>query len=411
MHGSRLSSVCVTVVLWLEVGLSATTRADLITTSQADDRELVAAMITFRNTPGADEQALVGSLGGQIKYTYDLVPSIAASLPEQAVDALRAHPAVARVERDGQVFALDSETTNSWGAAQVGASIAHASGNKGAGVKVGIIDSGIDYTHPELAAHYAGGWDFVNNDSDPRDDYGHGTQVAGIVGAADDGVGMVGVAPEADLYAYKVFNAAGSGSYSNIVAALGRAVADGVEVVNLSFGSWDDPGQTVRDAFATAAAAGLLLVSSAGNFGTLDGNGDTLAYPAHYPSVLAVGATLDSGHQRAFFSSTGPDLDLMAPGFDIYTTDLFGGYTHESGTSMAAPYVTGAAALFLHNGIDDVWAALTSTAIDLGPAGFDPWYGYGLVNAAAAAAVPVPSAVVLALMGMLVARRRLRSWT
>lgn len=401
--------LCVSTATWFAVGLWASAKANPVTASQVGDSELVAAMITFRDTPGVSEQALVSSLGGQIKYTYDLVPTIAAWLPEQAVATLRVNPGVVRVEPDVQVFTLDSELSNSWGVGHIGADAAHASGNKGAGVKVGIIDSGIDHTHPELAAHYAGGWDFVNNDSDPQDDYGHGTKVAGIVGAADDGAGIVGVAPEADLHAYKVFDAAGHGRYSDIIAALSRAVLDGIDVVNMSFGSQQDPGQTFQAACDNAAAAGLLLVSSAGNFGTFDGSGDTIAYPAHYSSVLAVGATVDTDDQRAFFSSTGAALDLMAPGFEIYTTDLFGGYVYETGTSMAAPYVTGTAALFLHNGVPDVRMALTSTAIDLGPVGFDTQYGYGLVDARTA--VPVPSALGLALIGLLLIPRRLRSGT
>ena len=137
-----------------------------------------------------------------------------------------------------------------------------------------------------------------------------------------------------------------------------------------------------------AAAAGLVLVASAGNYGTLDGAGDTVMYPAHYSSVIAVGATMNLDDQRALFCGTGPDLDLMAPGVGIYTTDLFGQYVYESGTSIATPHVTGVAALLIRNGVSDVYSTLLSTAIDMGPAGFDSLYGYGLVNAAAAVAIP-----------------------
>ena len=367
--------------------------------------ELVPSMITFNHTPGPSEQALVSDLGGQIKYTFDLVPAIAAWLPEQAVASLYDSPSVLRIEPDVTIYPLDTELGTSQGAEHIGAGAAHVSGNKGAGVKVGIIDSGIDYTHPELAANYVGGWDFVNNDNDPRDDLGHGTKVAGIIGAADDGLGIVGVAPEADLYAYKVFDRFGNGSYSDIIAALSQAIADDIDVVNMSLGSSDDPGQTFRDACNAAAAAGLLLVASAGNDGNPDGSGDMVSYPGHYPSVIAVGAT-DLDDQRLSFSGTGPDLELMAPGYKIYTTDLFGGYTLDSGTSLAAPYVTGVAALFIHNGVADVRNELISTAIDLGPVGFDPLYGYGLVNAAAATAIPAPSAISLAALGVLLARRK-----
>jgi len=398
-------SLCVSVVLLSASGVCRPAKASL---SWWGDSELMLTLITFDGVPGATEEALITRLGGQVKYTYDLVPTVAAWLSKEAATTLSADAGVVRIEPDLAVSALDVELASSWGVTHIGVGVAHASGNRGAGVKVGIIDSGIDYTHPELVSSYSGGWDFVNNDSDPMDDYGHGTQVAGIVGAADNDMGIVGVAPDADLYAYKVFDSSGNGRYSDVIAALERAIADGIDVVNLSIGSQQDPGQAFQDACDNAAAAGLLLVAAAGNFGTFHGTGDNIAYPAQYSSVLAVGATMDEEDLRAYFSSTGLTLDLMAPGYEIYTTDLFGGYTYESGTSTAAPFVTGTAALFIHNGVSDVWNALVSTAIDLGPVGFDTQYGYGLVNAAAAAVIPAPSALGLALLGAVLVRRERR---
>lgn len=301
----------------------------------------------------------------------------------------------------------DEELTNSWGVERIGAGYVHTYYNTGAGVKIGIIDSGIDYTHPELSANYAGGWDFVNNDNDPWDDYGHGTLIAGIIGAVDDGQGIVGVAPDASLYAYKIIDSSGGGTYDRVIAALDRAIADGMDVINMSFGSFGDPGQALFEAIQRVAAAGILLVASAGNLGTFDGLGDNVTYPARYPSTIAVAATTDLD-QRAFFSSTGPDLTLAAPGFNIYSTDLFGTYAYESGTSFAAAHVTGAAALLIHAGFPDVRGRLISTAYDLGPEGFDTLYGYGLVDVHAAI-IPAPSALGLALLGSILVHRRLRS--
>ncbi|MHC4539468.1 MAG: S8 family peptidase [Planctomycetota bacterium] len=311
------------------------------------------------------------------------------------------------VSADAGLVVLDDELTNAWGVERIGAGFVHASNNKGAGVKIGIIDSGIDYTHPDLSANYAGGWDFVNNDDDPRDDFGHGTLVAGIVGAVDDGQGIVGVAPEASLYAYKILDSSGGGTFDRVIAALDRAIADGMDIVNMSFGSFGDPGQAVLDACERVAAAGILLVASAGNLGTFDGSGDNVVYPARYSSALAVAATTDLD-ERAFFSGTGPDLELAAPGYNIYTTDLFGGYAFESGTSMAAAHVTGAAALLIHAGFLDARGRLLSTAYDLGPAGFDTLYGYGLVDVHAAV-IPAPSALGLALLGLSLVHRWFRS--
>jgi len=358
----------------------------LVAENQPNATELVPVLIAFRDRPGPSEQALVRSYGGRIKYTYNLVPAIAASIPEQAVAALSRNFNVVRIEPDVKVYAADGELTNAWGVEHIGAGSVHASNNRGTGVKVGIIDTGIDSTHPELSANYAGGWDFINNDNDPRDDHGHGTHVAGIVGAVDNGdvdAGVVGVAPEASLYAYKVLNASGSGVYSDVIAALDQAVEDGMEVANMSLGSSEDPGQIVHDACDRAAAAGIVLVAAAGNSGKRNGSGDNIIYPARYSSVIAVAATTSSD-DRAYFSSTGPDLELAAPGYNIYSTIPGGWYGYESGTSMACAHVAGTAALIIHSGISDVRGRLASTADDLGPQGFDTLYGFGLVDAAEA---------------------------
>ena len=145
-------------------------------------------------------------------------------------------------------------------------------------------------------------------------------------------------------------------------------------------------------------AAGILLVAAAGNSGIPSGEGDNIFYPARYPSVIAVGSTtiLD---ERASTSATGPDLELMAPGENIYTTDLYDSYVYESGTSMAAAYVTGACALYMSAGITDVRDILALTALDLGPVGFDTLYGYGLVNVEAAV-IPLPSSIIIAFFGI-----------
>jgi subtilisin len=378
----HILSLCVSVAALCTTGLCGPTNTDLVAENQPNAMELVPVLIEFRGRPGPSEQALVRSHSGRIKYTYNLVPAIAASIPEQAVTALSRNFNVVRIEPDIKVYAADGELTNAWGVEHIGAGSVHASNNRGTGVKVGIIDTGIDSTHPELSANYAGGWDFINNDNDPQDDHGHGTHVAGIVGAVDNGdvdTGVVGVAPEASLYAYKVLNASASGVYSDVIAALDQAVLDGMEVANMSLGSSEDPGQIVHDACDNAAAAGIVLVAAAGNSGKRNGSGDNIIYPARYSSVIAVAATTSSD-DRAYFSSTGPDLELAAPGYNIYSTIPGGWYGYESGTSMACPHVAGTAALIIHCGISDVRGRLSSTADDLGPQGFDMLYGYGLVD-------------------------------
>lgn len=390
---------------WKRV-MSATTRCVLliallsglmVSSALAQPPERVQVLIGFTQLPGPAQEALVRAFGGSIKHTYHLVPAIAATLPETAMRGLRANPVVTVIEPDGQVWAVDAELDNTWGVKRIGAGAVHPD-NTGAGVKVAIIDTGIDYTHPELDANYAGGYDFVNKDNDPMDDNRHGTHVAGTVAAVKNGAGVVGVAPEAHLYALKVLGADGSGSYSAVIAALQWAVDNGIQVTNNSYGSSTNPGTTVQQAFDNAYAAGVLNVCAAGNTGTSAGDGDNVIYPARYDSCIAVAAT-DKNDNRASFSSTGPAVELAAPGVSINST-VPGGYATLSGTSMASPHAAGTAALVIASGItdangdgkinDEVRLRLQQTADDLGAAGRDPQYGFGLVDAdEAAPAQPV----------------------
>ena len=363
-------------------------------------------LILFASHPDAAEQDEVRRLGGNVRHAYRIVPALAANLPEAAIEALRRNPRVIAVDEDVEITASDLELDNSWGVKHIEAGTVHATGNRGAGVTVAVIDSGIDYGHPELAANYAAGHDFVNGDLDPLDDNGHGTHVAGTIAAADndDDTSVVGVAPEANLIALKVLGASGSGSFSSVVAALDwlveyKELYPGEYVANHSYSSALDPGLTVVMAFHNAYAAGILHVAAAGNTGNCAGKGGGIGFPALYESVISV-AAVDDTNARACFSSVGPDAELSAPGVGILSTALGGGYALGSGTSMASPHVTGVAALVMSGGItdvntngrinDDVRTALNATAQDLGVAGRDTWYGYGLVDAVAADAMNAP---------------------
>lgn len=365
------------------------------TASWAQQPNRVPVLIGFNRQPGPAQEALVRGAGGRIKYTYRLVPGIAAALPQPAIDALRRNPNVTSVEPDGFFHKIDAELDNTWGVKRIGGGTVHADGNKGLNVPVAVIDTGIDYKHPDLGGclgtgcKVAGGVDFVNNDSDPIDDEGHGTHVAGTVAALDNGVGVVGVAPEAKLYALKVLNSSGSGSFSDVIKALQWVVENGIKITNNSYGSSGDPGTLVRAAFDNSYAAGVLHIASAGNSGSCAGKNDSVGYPAKYTSVVAVAATNQSD-ARACFSSTGSAVEISAPGVGINSTRMGGGYVIYSGTSMASPHVAGVAALLM-NTVDapsnlEIRSLLASTAQDLGATGRDSSYGFGLVNAAAAVA-------------------------
>lgn len=368
--------------------------------------EKVDVFITFQDIPGPREVNLIRVGGGHVKYAYWLVPAIAARMPIGGVSVLESFSQVVRIERVLKVYAIDAELDDAWGVKRIGAGIVHEY-NKGTGVKVGIIDSGIDYTHPDLNDNYAGGYDFINNDDDPMDEHGHGTHVAGTVAAEDNDFGVVGVAPEACLYALSVFPKSGGGTYDDVIAALEWCLdpnndgdtSDHMEVTNNSYGSSGDPGETVEEAFVNAYVAGVLHVAAAGNAGAGE---DTVLYPAKYDSVVAVAAT-DSSDNRASFSSTGPAVELAAPGVGILSTiypyrdrgPLWKNYGTASGTSMASPHVAGTVALVkaanpdMTN--DEVRQLLIDTADDLGDLGRDPQYGFGLVDAVEAVGVPTPT--------------------
>jgi subtilisin len=355
--------------------------------AQADGEERV--IIGFKDETGQQaaekHRAWVYESGGKVRHSYRFLPGVAARLTKKQILRLKTDSRVAYVEADSKVYALDAELDNSWGVKHIGAGNVH-SYNKGTGVKVAVIDTGIDYDHPDLSANYYGGHDFVNDDVDPMDDNGHGTHCAGIVAALDNGIGVIGVAPEAHLYAIKVLDSGGSGYLSDVVAGIEWAIENHVQIISMSFGS-NSQSQAMQDACNKAYNDGLLLVAAAGNDYSSWGGWwemDTVDYPARYDTIIAVGAT-DKNNNKASWSSTGPTLELASPGVSIYSTYWNNSYKTISGTSMACPHVAGVAAL--------VWAGepglsnaqvrtrLRETAIDLGSAGRDQWYGYGLVDA------------------------------
>jgi subtilisin family serine protease len=229
-------------------------------------------------------------------------------------------------------------------------------------VKVAVIDTGMDYFHPDLAANiettgdipgngtdddgngYADdvhGYDFVSHDGDPLDDHDHGTHVAGIIGAVgDNNIGISGVCWNVTLMALKAFNEAGDASMDNVVEAIEYAIDNGAQIINASWGH-SDKSRALADAVAAADAAGILVVAAAGNE-----NSDAPFYPAALDHVISVAATGRDDH-RTRFSNYGARIDVAAPGELIYSTLPDNSYDYFSGTSMSAPHVTGLAALVL----------------------------------------------------------------
>ncbi len=249
-------------------------------------------------------------------------------------------------------------------------------------VVIAIIDTGIDYTHEDLAGKVIKGYDFVNEDYDPKDDNGHGTHVAGIAGAiSNNGAGIAGVCPECSLLAVKVVTADGSGANSWIANGIANAVNLGAQVINLSLGGLDR-SSTIELAVKQAYQSGVVVIAASGN----DGSGVPL-YPAAFSEVIAVGAT-DRYGDKAYFSSYGSHLELSAPGQAIYSTLPGNSYDAWNGTSMASPHVAGLVGLLIARNPaltpGQVRQMLIATAQDLGASGRDAYYGYGRINALSA---------------------------
>ncbi len=328
---------------------------------------------------------------------------IAVELAEgQSVEALARLPYVAGVYEDGEVVAYDRASgvgrlgDLAWTAlsdeirpAALASTFPPARNSQtptaqrptpnagGAGVVIAILDTGIDFTHPALAGKVIGGYDFVNDDSDPMDDHRHGTHVAGIIAA--ESIEVTGVATGVRLRAYKVLGANGKGSVSDIIAALERALdpngdgdlSDRADIANLSLGNSGRPDDPLSRAVDNAVAAGMVVVVAAGNDETFHRIGS----PAGAEKAITVGASeVDEGVEKlAYFSSRGPATqtgaikpDLLAPGVRILSTGLGHGFHESSGTSMATPYVAGLAALLLEEHPDwtpeRVKAALVTSA-------------------------------------------------
>lgn len=354
------------------------------------DRSVI---VRFKQRPGGAERLMVRRAKGKVRRSHLLVPAMTVVLPEEKIAELRKDRRVAYVEENA-IYTMAAtrpaanELDNAWGVRHIAADVAHAKGYKGAGIRVAILDSGIDYTQPELDGNYVGGYDFVFNDSDPFDDNfaSHGTHVAGIIAAEGNGTGVIGVAPHAQILAVKVLDGAGFGTLDWVIAGIEWAVLNGAQIINLSVQGPDQ--QSLQEACDAARDAGVLLVAAGGN--SVAGEGPVL-YPAAYDSVIAVTAT-DPIDLPADYSPVGAALELSAPGVNIYSTVAGSSFAKLSGTSQAAPFVTGAAALYmaantfdltgdgLVDGEDTRWL-LQLSATDLGAAGRDPIFGCGLVHA------------------------------
>ncbi|MDD1690695.1 MAG: S8 family peptidase [Methanoregula sp.] len=353
-----------------------------------NDRTDVNVMMASAGTTGT-AYAPISSLG-TVKYVYPDIHAVAMDLSEEEIAELKTNENVNYVEPDYIVTALGGPTMP-YNIKQIGADQVQAAGNDGSGVKVAVLDTGIDYTHPDLKDVYAGGINFYDDNDNPMDDNGHGTHCSGIIAATGSKKGIYGTAPGVSLYGVKVLNRWGYGYTSDIVEGLYWAKNNSMQVASMSLGTWYD-SQAMHDAVNNATENGVLIVAAAGNSGSVTGVGETMNYPGKYDNVLAV-AAVNKHNRRATWSSTGFNLGVSAPGVKIRSTVPGGNYATYSGTSMATPHVAGVAALVYSAHPDwtnmQVKQKIISTAKPLG----NHWlYGAGLVDAVAAADLPEDSA-------------------
>ncbi|WP_282140806.1 S8 family peptidase [Cytobacillus oceanisediminis] len=218
---------------------------------------------------------------------------------------------------------------------------------KGKGIKIAVLDTGCDLSHADLKDRITGGRNFTDDDnSDPnifKDYNGHGTHVAGTIAAHENDAGVIGVAPEADLLIVKVLNKDGSGQYEWIINGIHYAIEQNADIISMSLGGPADVPE-LHDAIKAAVKKNILVVCAAGNEGDGDDSTDEFAYPGCYNEVISVGA-VNLERDSSEFTNSHNEIDLVAPGEEILSTFLNGKYATLSGTSMAAPHVSGALAL------------------------------------------------------------------
>ncbi len=330
-------------------------------------------------------------------------PTVFVALTAGEAGVLSKDPNVESVEPDGKVYALDlipqemlfgggfvgglgepkagadgpsaQADVTPWGISRVKAPMCWEA-TKAKGIYVAVLDTGI-WPHNDLSGNLLGGISFVPGES-WVDGNGHGTHVAGTIAAAMNGFGVVGVAPSAYLYAIKVLSNDGSGQWSWLMSGLywmRTYYGCTFDVANMSLGA--DSAPSAVESYINYAADNTLLVCAAGN------SGGPVGYPAKYAKCMAVSA-IKSDNTIASWSCRGPEVELCAPGVDILSTLPGNSYGTLSGTSMAAPHVSGAAALCrgTHRGLDmdHIRNILKSTANDLGNPDKDDLYGYGMID-------------------------------
>ncbi len=392
-------------VSFIPIGHAQEPVPEIATTS--DGRPCAEGEVLVKFKDAVTESAFESTLQALSSEPLDTASDIVvADVPEgetveSFVEELEAQPNV-EYAQPNYVYTLESTTINDpyaaqqWHLGKIGVYDAWDITMGISDIRVAVIDTGVDLSHPDLTGQIVAQADMVDNDGNAQDDDGHGTHVAGIIAAnANNGIGVAGIAPGTKLIAVDVFYNDGNAYSLDVAEGINFAVANGADVINLSLGHYISSDTVLQAAIASAAAANVVCVAAAGNDATSDPH-----YPSSYDSCISVSAT-DWNDSLASYSNFGSTIDISAPGGDsnsmpssLILSTCYDASTHSSeyaymgGTSMASPVVAGVAALMLSSNqslsATDIKNMLTSTAVDIGVPGRDDQYGYGRVNAHAA---------------------------
>ncbi|WP_336183469.1 S8 family serine peptidase [Bacillus halotolerans] len=342
-------------------------------------------IVVYKNKDGKET---VLDSDAEVEQQYQHLPAVAVTADPETVKEFKQDPDILYVENNVTFTAADntdlkvlsenadtSDNFEQWNLEPIQVKQAWKEGLTGKNVKIAVIDSGIS-PHDDLSI--SGGYSAVSYTSSYKDDNGHGTHVAGIIGAKHNGYGIDGIAPEAQIYAVKALDQNGSGDLQGLLKGIDWSIANGMDIVNMSLGTSSD-SQILHDAMDKAYEKGVLLVAASGN----EGNGKPVNYPAAYSSVVAVSAT-NQHNQLAAFSTTGNQVEFSAPGTDITSTYLHQYYATGSGTSQATPHAAAMFALLKQrdpgNTNVQLRALMQKNIVDLGMTGRDQQFGYGLIR-------------------------------
>ncbi|WP_456364240.1 S8 family serine peptidase [Priestia aryabhattai] len=362
--------------------VQAENTSTLKTIEQPSDGEK-RVIVTYKNNLTKTAKSKIENVG-EVQEKFKNVNAVSLEVSDSELNKLQQDPNVTSVEKDSLVKISSYESqVIPYGINTLNGTKSWESGLTGKGIKVAIIDSGIS---PHSDIDISGGKSFVDYTTSYNDDNGHGTHVAGIVSAENNSFGVVGIAPDSNIYALKALDSEGVGYNSDIIKAIDWSIENHMDIINMSLGGADQ-SYAFQQAIDKAYNSGILIVAAAGN------ESSPVDYPAKYNNVIAVSAT-DPSNQLAYFSNRGPEIEVSAPGVNVISTYLGNSYASMDGTSMASPYVAGVLALYKQEYPDltptEIRNLLHQNVIDLGPIGRDSNYGYGLVQAPVANNLKAP---------------------